>query len=174
MISPTACGALFSARTTPRPSQNLVEPSWNGGGTLVEPSWNLTPGPPRTTRSLSGLSAVRENKHAGIPLYHIHVWVPQSDAGWYKNQARQEGFAKWLHFFATGYQPAGHSTSWGPSKCSLQSPISACVVVCPVSTCVIPWGGPIKSWAFSETRFNGVMLCSFPGSRPLCQSSRLL
>ena len=37
-ISPTA--ALFSARTTPQPSQNPVEPSWNAGGTLVEPSWN--------------------------------------------------------------------------------------------------------------------------------------
>ena len=46
MTSPTACGALFSARTT---SQNLVEPWWNVGGTLVEPSWNLTSGPPRTT-----------------------------------------------------------------------------------------------------------------------------
>ena len=34
----------------------LVEPWWNPGGTLVvEPSWNLTSGPPRTTRSLSGL-----------------------------------------------------------------------------------------------------------------------
>ena len=41
MISPTACGALFSARTTPT--------SRNPGGTLVEPSWNLTSGPPRTT-----------------------------------------------------------------------------------------------------------------------------
>ena len=49
MISPTACGALFSARTTPQPSQNLVEPSWNPGEILVEPSWNLTSGPPRTT-----------------------------------------------------------------------------------------------------------------------------
>ena len=38
VISPTACGALFSTRTTPQPSQNLVEPSWN-----------LTSGPPRTT-----------------------------------------------------------------------------------------------------------------------------
>ena len=42
VISPTACGALFSARTTPQPSQNLMEPSWNPGGTLVEPWWNLT------------------------------------------------------------------------------------------------------------------------------------
>ena len=58
MISPTACGALSSARTTPQPSQNLVEPSWNLtfvepswnlGGTFVEPSWNLTSGPPRIT-----------------------------------------------------------------------------------------------------------------------------
>ena len=29
MISPTACGAVFSARTTPQSSQNLVEPWWN-------------------------------------------------------------------------------------------------------------------------------------------------
>ena len=29
MISPTACGALFSARTTPQPSETFVEPSWN-------------------------------------------------------------------------------------------------------------------------------------------------
>ena len=43
VISPTACGALFSARTTPEPSQNLVEPWWNPGGTLP------TSGPPRTT-----------------------------------------------------------------------------------------------------------------------------
>ena len=50
VISPTACGALFSARTTLQPSQNLVEPSWNPGGTLVEP--HLRAGPPR---SLSGL-----------------------------------------------------------------------------------------------------------------------
>ena len=52
MISPTACGALFGACTTPQlpqPSQNLVEPSWNPRGTLVEPSWNLTSGPPKTT-----------------------------------------------------------------------------------------------------------------------------
>ena len=45
MIPPTARGALFSARATPQPSQNLVEPWWNPGGTLVEPSWNLTSGP---------------------------------------------------------------------------------------------------------------------------------
>ena len=51
MISPPACGALFSARTTPQ--------QWNPGGTLVEPWWNPRgtlpqnrPGPPR---SLSGL-----------------------------------------------------------------------------------------------------------------------
>ena len=52
VISPTACGALFSARTTPQPSQNLVEPSWN-----------LTSGPPRTTPEQ--LSAVME-KHTHI------------------------------------------------------------------------------------------------------------
>ena len=51
VISPTACGALFSARTTPQPgrtSWNLVEPSWNPDGTLPQGC----PGPPR---SLSGL-----------------------------------------------------------------------------------------------------------------------
>ena len=52
-----ACGALFSARTTPQPSQNLVEPWWNPGATLVEPWWNpggtlVEPWPPQ---SLSGL-----------------------------------------------------------------------------------------------------------------------
>ena len=50
MKSPTACGALFSARATPQPSQNprgtLVEPWWNCGGTLVEPSWINTPPEP--------------------------------------------------------------------------------------------------------------------------------
>ena len=46
VTSPTACGALFSARTTPQPSQNLVEPWWNpsGSGIVVEPSWNLPQG----------------------------------------------------------------------------------------------------------------------------------
>ena len=48
VISPTACGALFSARTTPQPSQNLEEPWWSPGGTLPQGR----PGPPR---SLSGL-----------------------------------------------------------------------------------------------------------------------
>ena len=59
MTSPTACGALFSARTTPQPSQNLAEPSRNPGKTFPQG----LPGPPR---SLSGaetpkLSAVGEN-----------------------------------------------------------------------------------------------------------------
>ena len=64
VISPTAYGALFSARTTPQPWQNLGEPWWNPGGTLVAPWWNpsgtlvepwwnprgtFTSGPPRTT-----------------------------------------------------------------------------------------------------------------------------
>ena len=50
---------LKPPQTTPQPSQNLVEPWWNPGGTLVEPWWNLggTRGtlvepslkPPRTT-----------------------------------------------------------------------------------------------------------------------------
>ena len=49
VISPTARGALFSARTTPQPSQNLlVEPSWNPRGALPQGR----PGPPR---SLFGL-----------------------------------------------------------------------------------------------------------------------
>ena len=58
MTAPTACCALFSARTTPKP-QNLVEPSWNPGGTLVEPWSNprgtLPQGRPGPPRSLSGL-----------------------------------------------------------------------------------------------------------------------
>ena len=44
VISPKACGALFSARTTPQPSQNLVEPWCNPRGTLPQGS----PGPPRS------------------------------------------------------------------------------------------------------------------------------
>ena len=32
-----------------------MEPWWNPAKTLVEPSWNLTSGPPRPPRSLSGL-----------------------------------------------------------------------------------------------------------------------
>ena len=44
--SPTACGALCSARTTPQPSQNLAEPSWNPGGTLVEPCLRAAPDHP--------------------------------------------------------------------------------------------------------------------------------
>ena len=54
MISPTACGALFSVSPLAEPrgilvesswnprgnSGNLVESSWNPGGTLVEPWWN--------------------------------------------------------------------------------------------------------------------------------------
>ena len=39
VISPTACCALFSARTTPQPSQNLAD------RTFVEP-WNLTSAAP--------------------------------------------------------------------------------------------------------------------------------
>ena len=36
MISPTACGALFSARATPQPSRTL----WNPRGNMVKPWWN--------------------------------------------------------------------------------------------------------------------------------------
>ena len=46
VISPTACGDLCSARTTPQPSQNLVEPSWNIGGTFVEPYLRAAPDHP--------------------------------------------------------------------------------------------------------------------------------
>ena len=49
----------FFARTTPQPSQNLVEPWWNPRGTLVGPWWNprgtLPQGRPGHPRSLSGL-----------------------------------------------------------------------------------------------------------------------
>ena len=48
VITPTACGALFSARATPQPSQNLAEPWWNPRGTLPQ-------GRPRPPRSLSKL-----------------------------------------------------------------------------------------------------------------------
>ena len=51
VISPTARGALFSARTTPQPAEprgTLAEPWWNPCGTLPQGR----PGPPR---SLSGL-----------------------------------------------------------------------------------------------------------------------
>ena len=64
VTSPTACGALFSARTTPQPSQNLVEPWWSPGRTLVEPSWNLTSRPPRTTPELIWAETPKlDNKH---------------------------------------------------------------------------------------------------------------
>ena len=58
--SPTACCALFSARTTlAEPRGTLVEPLWNPGGTAVEPSWNprgtLPQGRSGPPRSLSGL-----------------------------------------------------------------------------------------------------------------------
>ena len=74
MISPTACGALFSARTTPHPSQNLVEPWWN--------SWNLTPGPPRTTpepiwAETPKLSAGGKKKKASQVL-GVHFVEPMS------------------------------------------------------------------------------------------------
>ena len=55
MISPTACGALFSARTTPQPWQNLVESWWSPGGTLADPRGTLPQGRPGPPRSLSGL-----------------------------------------------------------------------------------------------------------------------
>ena len=76
MISPTACGALFSARTTRPCSPRRT--SWNPGGTLVEDWWNSRgalpqgrpgpPGPPRTTpepvwAETPKLSAVGENTH---------------------------------------------------------------------------------------------------------------
>ena len=66
VTSPTACGALSSARTTPQPSQNLVEPWWNPRGTLVEPSWNLTSGPREPIwAETPKLSAVGEKN--GVP-----------------------------------------------------------------------------------------------------------
>ena len=50
VISPTACGALFSDRTTPQSSWNpggsLVEAWWNPGGTLVEPYLRAAPDHP--------------------------------------------------------------------------------------------------------------------------------
>ena len=83
MISPTACGALFSARTTLQPSQKLVElvePPWNPGGTLVEPSWNLTSGPLRTTpepiwAETPKLSAVGEKE--AVASCSVHELEPQ-------------------------------------------------------------------------------------------------
>ena len=55
--NPTACSALFSARTTPQPSQNLVQPSKNPGKTLLElwrnPCRTLPQGRPGPPRSLS-------------------------------------------------------------------------------------------------------------------------
>ena len=94
MTSPTACGALFSARTTPQSSQNLVELWWNPSGTLVEPSWNLTSGPPRTTpepiwAETPKLSAVRGKKKASEPFCTFyrclesgcHRWSPATSQG---------------------------------------------------------------------------------------------
>ena len=92
MISPTECGSLFSARTTPQPSQNLVEPSWNPRGTLVEPwwnpggtlvelSWNLTAGPPRTTpepiwAETPKLSAVGEQPWVHTSCLNCPKFIP--------------------------------------------------------------------------------------------------
>ena len=70
VISPTACGALFSARTTPQPSQNLVEPSWNPGKTLVEPylrAARTTPEP--IWAETPKLSAVGEKATVVCPLH---------------------------------------------------------------------------------------------------------
>ena len=46
VISPTARGALFSARTLAEPHGTLVEPWWNPGGTLVEPYLRAAPDHP--------------------------------------------------------------------------------------------------------------------------------
>ena len=68
---PNSMAVLFFAdRTTPQPSQNLMEPWWNPGGTLMEPSWNLPSGPPRTSpepiwAETPELSAVGEKKDGG-------------------------------------------------------------------------------------------------------------
>ena len=104
MISPTACGARFSARTTPQPSQNLaeprgtlvepwwnpggplVEPWWNPRGTLVEPSWNprgtlITSGPPRTTPEPIWAETPKlqllgnNNKTPGVPAHVTLLWM---------------------------------------------------------------------------------------------------
>ena len=64
-MSPTACGALFGARTTPQPSHHpaaLAEPR----GTLVEPWWNprgtLPQGRPAIWSETPKLSAVGEKQ----------------------------------------------------------------------------------------------------------------
>ena len=52
---------LFLVRTTPQPSQNLVEPSWNAGGTLVELYLRAAPDhPERIWAETPKLSAVGE------------------------------------------------------------------------------------------------------------------
>ena len=45
VISP-ACGAVFSARSSSQPLQNLVEPWWNPRATLVEPYLRAAPDHP--------------------------------------------------------------------------------------------------------------------------------
>ena len=69
VTSPTACGALFSACTTPQPSQNLAEPWCNLGGTLVEPYLRAVPDHPEPiwaeTPKLSAVEQFREGSEQG-------------------------------------------------------------------------------------------------------------
>ena len=82
MISPTACGALFSARPTPQSLQNLVEPWWNPGGTLVQPWCNPRgtlpqgrPGPPRSLSGLRPQSFQLFGKKLGAPVVPFYPFV---------------------------------------------------------------------------------------------------
>ena len=84
MRSPTACGAVFSASTTPQPSWNpggtLVELWWNPGG---EPWWNPRgtlpqghPGPPRSLSWLRprGKTVYEKHKRWGLCPLHNKLW----------------------------------------------------------------------------------------------------
>ena len=78
VISPTACRAPFSARTTTQPSQSLVEASWNPRGTLLKPWWNprgtlvepyLKATPEPIWAETPKLSAVGEQSAIWSPFY---------------------------------------------------------------------------------------------------------
>ena len=68
------------SRTTP-PSQNLVEPSWNPGGTLVEPLPQGRPGPPRSLSGHGGtwLADGAQNPLIGLP-FQTFAGAPTKEA----------------------------------------------------------------------------------------------
>ena len=86
VISPAACGALFSACTTHfaalaswNPGGTLVEPWWNPGGTLVEPYLRAAPDHPKEpiwaeTPRLSAVGEKQKNEDCLGPT-RVKSWV---------------------------------------------------------------------------------------------------